>query len=92
MLPHDLTSTTEAESDHKIEEDLVTDSDEEADSAWPGLPFLHFRQDKPKIPRKAKEKKMMLKAQNDILKFNRMGTHLANERTLLAWVWTTLLR
>lgn len=83
MLPHDLASTTEAE--HKMEEDLTTDSDEEADSAWPGLPFLQFRE-KPKIPRKVKEKKMMLKAQNDILKFNRMGTHLANERTLLAWV------
>lgn len=84
----DLASTTENE--RRSMDSLVTDSDEEdTSSGWPGLPFLQFQKDKPKIPRREKEKKMLVKAQNDILKFNRMGTHLANERTLLAWVSST---
>lgn len=69
------------------EETLVTDSDEE-EPTWAKIPFLHTPHKK--IPKKAKEQKALIKAQQDILKFNRMGTHLANERTLLAWVSTLL--
>lgn len=80
-----LSPTSPVERGAGVEDTLVTDSDEEQ-PGWPKLPFLHLPREKHKIPRKVKEQKMLVKAQQDILKFNRMGTHLANERTLLAWV------
>jgi hypothetical protein len=70
------------------EETLVTDSDE--DEPWTSRILQLPGSLKRKIPRKVKEQRLVVKAQQDILKFNRMGTHLANERTLLAWVCHSL--
>eukprot|EP01127_Copromyxa_protea_P013773 TRINITY_DN3729_c0_g1_i2.p1 TRINITY_DN3729_c0_g1~~TRINITY_DN3729_c0_g1_i2.p1 ORF type:complete len:112 (+),score=25.05 TRINITY_DN3729_c0_g1_i2:52-387(+) len=64
-------------------EDLSTSEEEDQHLSWSAR---LFSMNKPEKHSKANKQQAVVQAQKELLKFSRMTTHLANERTLLAWV------
>eukprot|EP01127_Copromyxa_protea_P013772 TRINITY_DN3729_c0_g1_i1.p1 TRINITY_DN3729_c0_g1~~TRINITY_DN3729_c0_g1_i1.p1 ORF type:complete len:181 (+),score=37.69 TRINITY_DN3729_c0_g1_i1:52-594(+) len=64
-------------------EDLSTSEEEDQHLSWSAR---LFSMNKPEKHSKANKQQAVVQAQKELLKFSRMTTHLANERTLLAWI------